>query len=79
MEQGAISVFDILIWAGAAVTLAGLAVLIWCILKVNRARRSGLNDAAMRNALQRIVPVNLAALFLSMLGLMMVVIGIVLG
>ena len=42
------TVFDVLIWAGAALTLAGLAGLVWCILTVSRARRAGIGDAAGR-------------------------------
>lgn len=70
---------DILIWLGAAVTLAGLALLVWCILRVMKARRAGLSDEELRAALQKILPVNTGALFLSMIGLMLVVLGIVLA
>lgn len=65
-----------LIWPGAAVTMLGLAILMWCILQVVRARRDGLEDAAMRAKLQGIVAWNMAALGLSAIGLMMVVVGI---
>ena len=68
-----------LVWGGAAVSLAGLAGLVWCILKVWRLRRAGLPDTEMRNAVQAVMPVNLGALFLSVTGLMMVVVGIMLG
>lgn len=68
-----------LIWIGAAVTLAGLAGLVWCILKVTAARRAGLDDAALRARLQAVVALNLGALLLSALGLMLVVAGILLG
>ncbi|MEL7257974.1 MAG: hypothetical protein AAFN80_09040 [Pseudomonadota bacterium] len=67
---------EILIWLGAAVTLGGLALLIWCILRVMKARKAGLSDEALRGELQKVVPLNTGALFLSMLGLMMVVLGI---
>ena len=70
---------DWLIWTGAAVTLAGLAGLVWCILKVAAARRAGLPDADLRARLQRVVALNLGARFLSAIGLMMVVAGILLG
>ena len=70
---------DWLIWTGTVVTLAGLAALIWCILGVNRARKAGLPDAELRARLQRAVTLNLAALLLSALGLMMVVVGIILA
>lgn len=79
MENDAATIFDILIWAGAAVTLAGLALLVWCILRVARVRRDTSDETILREALQRVVPLNLAALFLSMLGLMLVVVGIILG
>lgn len=68
-----------LIWAGAAVTLAGLGGLVWCILAVARARRAGLAEEALRARLQSVIALNLGALFLSALGLMMVVAGIILG
>ena len=70
---------DILIWGGAAVTLAGFAGIVWSMFAVLRARRAGLDDAAMKDRLRRIVPVNVAALLLSMLGLFAVVVGIMLG
>ena len=68
-----------LIWIGAAVTLLGLAGLLWCIAKVARARRQGLDDAALKAELQKVVALNLGALLLSATGLMMVVLGILLG
>ncbi|GAB1363936.1 hypothetical protein MASR1M32_31720 [Rhodobacter sp.] len=68
-----------LIWAGALVSLCGIAGLVYCVLRAMRARRSGLSDAAMRAELQRVVIVNMAALAISALGLMLVVLGIFLG
>ncbi|WP_101068600.1 hypothetical protein [Roseovarius salinarum] len=70
---------DILIWIGAAVSLAGLGGLVWCILRVWRARRAGLSDEELRARIQSVLPVNLGAFLLSALGLMMVVVGILLG
>ncbi len=70
---------EMLVWGGAAVSLAGLVGLVWCILKVWRLRRAGLSDAEMRTAVQAVLPINLAALFLSVIGLMLVVVGIMLG
>lgn len=69
----------ILVWAGAALTLVGLIGLLYCILRATRARRAGLDDAAMRAELQRVVAINLAAVGLSALGLAAVVTGILLG
>lgn len=71
--------FDIMIWLGAALSLIGLSGLIWCIVKVARARRAKLSDDALNATLQSVIPVNMAALFLSVIGLMLVVIGVILG
>lgn len=67
---------DWLIWIGAALTLMGVAGLVWCIVLAMRAKRAGLSDAAMRAALQRVVFLNMAALAVSGLGLMCVVFGV---
>lgn len=70
---------QILIWIGAVVTLIGLAVILWSILEIVKAKRAGLDDETLRGRLQRAVTVNLGAFFLSVLGLIMVVAGIMLG
>ncbi|MDO5647794.1 hypothetical protein [Paracoccus sp. (in: a-proteobacteria)] len=68
--------YDMIIWAGAALTMAGLAALVWCILTVTRARRAGLDDDALRQKMQGVLAVNMGALAASTIGLMMVVVGI---
>lgn len=73
------TVFDWLIWGGAALTLAGVAALLWCIAAVMRARRAGLDDAALRTRMRSVMAVNMGALALSMIGLLLVVTGIMLG
>ena len=70
---------DWLIWSGAAVSILGLAGLVWCILTVMRARKAKLSDEKTRATLQGVLPLNMGALFLSVIGLMMVVVGILLG
>lgn len=72
------TVFDWLIWGGAALTLAGVVALVWCILTVARARRANVDDAALRERMRRVVAVNMGALALSGIGLMLVITGIVL-
>ena len=69
----------LLIWAGAIVSLGGVAGLIWCIILALKARRAGLTDDAMRARLQHIVTLNMIALGVSALGLMLVVAGILLS
>lgn len=68
-----------LIPLGAVITLMGLVGLIWCILKVARARKQGLSDDELRAVMQTTVGLNLGALLMSAIGLMMVVLGIILG
>lgn len=68
-----------LIWGGTALSLVGLVGLGLCILRVTRARRADLTDDQMRDVVRGVMPLNLAALFLSVLGLMAVVIGLMLG
>ncbi len=68
-----------LIWIGAGLTLAGVALLFWCIFQVAKARRTARDDAEMQARMQRAVAVNMAALGLSGIGLMSVVTGIILG
>jgi len=68
-----------LIWIGAVVSLVGLAGIIWCIFIVAKARRGNLAEEEMRAQLARVLPLNMGALFLSVIGLMLVVVGIFLG
>ena len=68
-----------LIWIGALLTLIGVAGLGWCILVAVKARREGLDDEAMKARLQKVVAMNLAALAISSIGLMMVILGIFLS
>ncbi|MCW1933350.1 hypothetical protein [Pararhodobacter zhoushanensis] len=70
---------DLMIWAGAVVTLLGVVGLIACVVYVLRVRRSGLDDATLRKALQKGVVWNMASLFVSVLGLMLVIVGITLA
>ena len=70
---------EILVWAGAAITLLGVCGLIWCVVTVLRARRAELEDAALKARLQKVVALNLGALFVSAIGLMMVIVGIFLS
>lgn len=70
---------ELLIVLGALVTLLGLAGLIWCILRVAKARRAGLDEEGLRHVMQSTVALNMGALFVSVLGLMMVVIGVLLS
>lgn len=79
METVSSPVLDALIWAGTGLSLLGLLGLVYCIFRVSRAKRSNLDDEAMRAELKKMVPINLGALFLSVIGLMIVIVGIFLA
>lgn len=70
---------EYLVWIGAALSILGLFGLIWCILRVTLAKRKNLSDEELRQVLQTVLPYNLGALLLSVLGLMLVVVGIFLS
>lgn len=70
---------DWLIFLGAFVSLAGLLGLVLSAMRILAARRAKLDDEAMRARLQKVMPLNMGALFLSVIGLMMIVIGMFLG
>lgn len=73
------TLFDVIIWAGAALTFAGLAGLVWCIVTVARARKAGMSDEALREKMRGVLAVNMGALAASVIGLMMVVVGVMLA
>jgi len=58
--------------------LLGLVGLLWCIKTVLRAKKAAVSDEELRMSLQKVVPFNMAALFLSAIGLMLVILGIML-
>ena len=69
---------DLLIWIGSIVSILGLFGLFWCIKTVLRAKKLATSDEELRSSLQKVVPLNMAALFLSAIGLMLVILGIML-
>ena len=68
-----------LIWIGAAFTLMGVLGLGYCVARVLRAKRAGLDDATLQAELRRVVAINLGAIGVSTLGLMLVVVGVLLS
>ncbi len=68
-----------LVWIGAGVSVLGLLGIGLSVVQVVRARRAGLDDDALRARLNKVLPLNLGALFLSVIGLMMVVLGVMLA
>ena len=69
---------EYVIWVGTALTMVGVAGLVWCIVLAMRAKKSGLPDDQIKAQLQRVIVLNLGALAISGLGLMAVVMGAIL-
>ncbi|RCL82327.1 MAG: hypothetical protein DBW66_02055 [Rhodobacteraceae bacterium] len=69
---------EILIWIGSILSILGLIGLLWCIKTVIKAKKLADSDEELRTSLQKVVPLNMAALFLSAIGLMLVILGIML-
>jgi hypothetical protein len=65
-----------LVWVGAVVSLVGLIGLVLSIRRVSKAKKQNLSDEDLRTAVQKVLPLNLGSLFLSVIGLMIVVVGI---
>lgn len=70
---------EIIVWIGAALSAIGLCGIVYSIVAVTRAKRANLSDEDLRARVSAILPVNLIALFVSMIGLMAVIIGVMLG
>ncbi|NKB27122.1 MAG: hypothetical protein GKR99_06035 [Rhodobacteraceae bacterium] len=66
-----------IIWTGAGVALLGLAGIFCAIWLVMKARNAGLSDDELRARVQKVLPLNMIAVFVSAIGLMIVVLGIV--
>ena len=69
---------EILIWIGSILSILGLIGLLWCIKTVIKAKKLANSDEELRTSLQKVIPLNMAALFLSAIGLMLVILGIML-
>ena len=69
---------ELLIWIGSILSILGLFGLFWCIKTVLKAKKSAVSDEELRSSLQKVVPFNMASLFLSAIGLMLVNLGIML-
>lgn len=68
-----------LFYAGVALAAAGLAGVVWVILRIRRARAMAPDDPRLLPELRRLIPLNIGALFAAMLGLLLAVVGLILG
>ncbi len=69
---------ELFIWIGSILSILGLIGLFWCIKTVLKAKKLATSDEQLRGTLQKVVPLNMASLFLSAIGLMLVILGILL-
>lgn len=70
---------EILIGVGAVLSLIGIVGIVLSIVQVRRAKRTTTDDAELKAKIQAAMPLNLGSFLLSVLGLMCVVIGVILG
>ena len=70
---------DWMVALGALVTLGGLGLLVYCILTVAKARKANLPEEELKARIRQVIAINLAALFISTIGLMMVIVGLFLS
>ena len=66
----------ILIWGGALLSVFGLIGLLFSMYEVAKAKKNSTSDQELRESIKAAMPLNLASLFVSVLGLMSVIIGV---
>ena len=69
----------ILIWGGALLSLFGLIGLLFSMYKVAKAKKNNTSDQELRDSIKAAMPLNLASLFVSVFGLMSVIIGVLMS
>ena len=66
-------------YAGAAITLLGLAGILWFIRRARRLRDIQADDATVQAELRALVLLNVAAVGLAFMGLAITVVGVILA
>jgi hypothetical protein len=66
-------------YAGVAVTLVGLAGILWLIHRARRLREAKSDAGAIQTELRALVLLNMAAVGLAFIGLAMTVVGLILA
>ena len=70
---------EILVPIGAVISFIGLIGLVICIVRASRLKNKGLTGDEMAEGLRPLVAINLAAMAFSVIGLMLVILGLSLG
>ena len=68
-----------LVGVGAVLSVIGIVGIIVSIVQVRRAKSTSKDDDELRAKIQKAMPLNLGAFLLSVMGLMCVVVGVLLG
>lgn len=68
---------ETLVVAGAVISLVGLIGLLICIYKGFKAKQEGGTTEEMEAKLAPLIPLNLGSLFISIIGLMCVIVGVI--
>lgn len=68
-----------MIWIGAALAMIGLLAILFSAFRVAAARKSGIDDDALKAQLSKMLTVNMAGLLVAVIGLMSLILGISLG
>ena len=66
-------------YAGVAVTLVGLAGILWFIHRARRLRQTNADDTTVQAELRSLVLINTAAVGLAFLGLALTVVGLIMA
>lgn len=66
---------DWLVIPGVVITLLGVGGLVWCMVRANKLRAAKLEGEPLATELAKLIPVNIASLFLGVVGLAMVLVG----
>ncbi|MGJ8611187.1 MAG: hypothetical protein ACSHWY_08840 [Octadecabacter sp.] len=69
---------EFLILIGVVISVLGIIGIALSIVRVRRAKKTAANDEDLRAAIQAVLPLNLGAFFVSVIGMMCVVIGVIL-
>lgn len=65
-------------YAGVAITLVGLAGIVWLIIRARRLRQTETDDTSVQAELRALVLLNMATVGLAFMGLAITVVGLIL-
>lgn len=66
---------SLVVVAGVVITLAGVAMLIWCVISARRLKSAPQGEAETKAALQKLIALNMGGVFTGFIGLAVVIAG----